>query len=232
MFTAVVNYFLVRNRPESNSGKEWTRSPEASTRPVKALYSKFLKDRNFWLIGLSYLLLGFLVLVPFMYLSTYAMREFSLSYATATRLITIIAVVGIAGKLVLGPVSDSIGRIKVMILCMALIAIGSFGMVYSRSYPFLVGATVICGLGYGPVWALYAASAYDYFSKDSTGSIVGLWTVMLGIGSILSPIITGHTIDITQSFRWAFIEAAICAILSLIILVPVFRSTSSDSDVK
>jgi sugar phosphate permease len=230
--TAVVNFLLVRNRPESHSGKEWARSQEASTGPVKVLYSKFLKDRNFWLIGISYLLLGFLVLVPFTYLSAYTMHEFSLSYAAAARLITIIAIVGIAGKLVLGPVSDVIGRIKVIILCMALIAIGSFGMVYSPNYPLLVAATIVCGFGYGPVWALYAASASDFFSKDSTGSILGLWTVMLGIGSILSPIITGYTIDITQSFHWVFIEATICAVLSLVILVPLFRTTSPCNDAR
>ena len=160
------------------------------------------------------------------------MRELSVSYATAARLITVIAIVSIAGKLVLGPVSDVIGRIKVIILCMTLIAIGIFGMGYSPSYPLLVGAIVICGFGYGPVWPLYAASASDYFSKDSTGSILGLWTVMLGIGLILSPILTGYTIDVTQSFHWAFIEATICAILSLILLVPVFRKTSPDSNVR
>ena len=35
LLTAVVNYILVRNRPESNSDKEWARSQEASTRPIK-----------------------------------------------------------------------------------------------------------------------------------------------------------------------------------------------------
>jgi sugar phosphate permease len=224
MLTAVANYFLVRNRPAGDSNKEAIRSKEVSRGTVMSLYGKFLRDRNFWLIGMSYLLLGFLVLVPFTYLSTYAMREFLLPYATAARLIMIIALTGIAGKLILGPVSDAIGRIKVLILCLVLIASGSFGMVYSRSYSLLIAATVICGLGYGPVWALYAASASDYFSKESTGSILGLWTVMLGIGSILSPIITGYTIDITQSFRWAFLEAAICAILSVVMLMPLFRT--------
>ena len=61
----------------------------------------------------------------------------------------------------------------------------------------MVVFTAIFSLGYGTIWSMYAASASDYFSKESSGSIVGLWTVFLGVGSILSPIIVGRIADTT-----------------------------------
>jgi sugar phosphate permease len=72
---------------------------------------------------------------------------------------------------------------------------------------------------------MYAASASDYFSKESAGSIVGLWTLYLGIGSTISPVIAGWTADATGTLAWSFVLAAAGAALSLLLLLPVWRKT-------
>jgi len=75
------------------------------------------------------------------------------------------------------------------------------------------------GLGFGAVWPVYAAAAIDSFPKSAAGTVIGLWTVFLGIGSILSPVICGWTIDFFGSYRWAFnigFGAAIGPVLPLL----------------
>ena len=74
------------------------------------------------------------------------------------------------------------------------------------------------------VWSMYAASASDYFSRSMAGSIIGLWTVYLGIGSLLSPIIAGWIADATGTLSWSFLLSAGGAVLSLLLLLPVWRS--------
>ncbi|GAH81683.1 unnamed protein product, partial [marine sediment metagenome] len=165
--------------------------------PLSVTYGRLLGDIRFWLIGLSYLLIGFSILIPFAFLSTYAVQELMLPYEVAVRLITVIGIGAVVGKMVLGPFSDTVGRIRVMMLCAALIAVGSLGMAYNQEFLILILFTAIFGLGYGAIWSLYAASASDYFSKESAGSIVGLWTLYLGVGSIISPIIAGWIADTT-----------------------------------
>lgn len=226
MITAAVNFFLVRNQPEKPLNADSGHYQQIHVRNLKVIYGSFLTDKKFWLIGCAYLLMGFLVLVPFTFLSVYAVNELMLSYKAATRLIMIIALAGLAGKLVIGPVSDFAGRIKTIMLCAVLIAAGNIGMAYSRSHLFVIVCTVISGLGYGPIWSLFAASASDYFSKDSVGSIVGFWTLMLGFGSIISPIVNGYIIDVTQSFYWVFLGATLCAVISLVLLLPVLMMVS------
>ncbi len=76
----------------------------------------------------------------------------------------------------------------------------------------------------GAVWALYAAAASDYFAKSIAGSIIGLWTLYLGIGSILSPVIAGWIADTTGTLGWSFVLAMAGAIVSLLLLVPVWRA--------
>jgi MFS transporter, OFA family, oxalate/formate antiporter len=220
-----VDLILIRNRPASEPKKA----------PVKykgqgklggMTYRQVLRDRRFWLIGLAYLLTGFVVIIPFTFISTYAVQELSFPYGSATLLITIIGAGGLLGKLTLGPLSDKIGRLRILILCAIILALGSLGIAYSRG----IALMVICGLfgiGYGACWALYAACASDFFSKQSAGGIIGLWTFFLGVGSIMAPIIAGWTADTTGTLMWAFVMAAVAGIGSLLLLLPVLRAPHS-----
>jgi MFS family permease len=147
-------------------------------------------------------------------------------YEAATRLIAVIAIAGVFGKLLLGHLSDTLGRIRVMILCGALVATGCLGMAYFQRYVTLILFTSVFGIGYGAIWPVYAASAADYFSRRSAGSVVGLWTIYLGIGSVISPVMTGWTIDVTGGYVWAFILAMISAAISSLLLLPLSKTAS------
>ncbi len=224
---ALLNFIMVRSNPEEQSTLRQTGTRQYKGEPVRVIYMRLLRDIKFWFIGLAYLFTGFSILIPFTFLSTYAVQELAFPYETAARLVTVIGIGAMAGKLSLGPLSDKVGRIKVMMLCALLIAAGSLGMAYGQSLTLIL-FIVIFGLGYGALWAMYAASASDYFSKESAGSIVGLWTLYLGIGSILSPILAGWIADITGTLAWSFVLAAGGGVISFLLLVPVWRM-SSDS---
>jgi MFS family permease len=87
----------------------------------------------------------------------------------------------------------------------------------------------VFGVGYGTIWPVYAASARDLFSKDYSGSIVGLWTLFHGLGSILAPVFGGWTIDTTGTYVWAFILTVISSVMSLLLLLPLAGKASAQS---
>ena len=68
---------------------------------------------------------------------------------------------------------------------------------------------------------MYAACSTDYFSKELTGFIVGFWSLLFGIGSILSPVIAGRIADQTGSLEWSFALAIMTAIISVFLLLSV-----------
>jgi len=218
---AGMNFFLVRSHPPVESEPQEPRIEPPARIPIKVAYMAIFQDRKFYLIGLSYLLLSFCILIPFAFLATYAAQELLIPYKSATRLVAVIAVAGAFGKLGLGPLSDIVGRIRVMMLCGAFTAAGGLGMVYAQGFSVLILFTAIFGIGYGTIWPVYAAAARDFFSKEYAGSVVGLWTLYHGVGSILSPIIAGWTIDATGGYVWAFVLAVISAVMSLLLLIPV-----------
>jgi len=221
---AAMNFFLVRGHPGGKPGMQGKISSKPSREPIRVTYKKILYDNKFWVIGLSYLFIGASILIPFTFLSTYAAKGLNMPYETAARLVTVIAIAGVFGKLVLGHLSDSLGRIRIMMVCGVLVASGSLGMAYSGELFTLSLFTAIFGLGYGAIWPVYAAAARDYFQKKSAGSVIGLWTFLLGIGSIFSPILSGWTIDKTGSYTSAFFLAFISAVLSFLLLLPMVRT--------
>ena len=219
---AIVSFFLVQSYPKTQSNP----SPQdgGRRRLVGITYKQLFSDTRFWLIGLAYLFTGFAIIVPFAFISTYAVQELSLPYDSATRLVTIIGVGGIIGKVVLGPLSDKWGRIKILVISTILIAGGNLAIAYSRGWMLMV-FTFIFGIGYGACWAMYAACASDFFSKQAAGGIIGLWTVYLGIGCMLSPILAGWVADATGTLMWSFLIAMAGGIASLLLLLPMLKAS-------
>jgi len=217
---AVLNLLVIRDRPpEAQKNREVEQTQNSSMRTtLTALFG----DIRFWLLGFAYLLTGFSILIPFTFLSTYATEQLDFSYEIAANLLTAIGIGAIISKVGFGYLSDKIGRLKVMMLCATLIACGSLGMVFGRGI-WLFITSVVFSLGYGVVWAMYAAAASDYFSKESAGTTVGLWTMFLGIGSIVSPIVSGWIADSSGNLAWSFALASGAAVLSFLLLMPVMR---------
>ena len=227
--SAIVSFFLIQSHPMTRSHP--TAGPGEEERRAGITYKMLLSDKQFWWVGMAYLFTGFAIIVPFTFLSTYAVQELSFPYASATRLITIIGAGGIAGKLILGPVSDRWGRIKILVISAVLIAGGNLAIAYSRGW-ILAAFAFIFGIGYGACWSMYAACASDFFSKQAAGKIIGLWTVYLGIGTMLSPIIAGWIADTTGTLMWSFLIAMSGGVASLLLLLPMLKVPQTGSSIK
>jgi sugar phosphate permease len=113
---------------------------------------------------------------------------------------------------VLGVLSDRCQARLLLTLFPALLVVGASLIAYVT--------TVLIGTGFGAFWPLYAAAAVDFFPKTIAGSVIGLWKVFLGIGSILSPIICGWTIDRYETFSGPSNLGCATAILSISFLIP------------
>jgi MFS family permease len=216
----VFNFLVVKNPPETHQPKPTIDSVPA--KPAGMPLSALTGSIKFWLFGLGYLFTGFSILVPITFLSTYAVQELSFSYNIAAALFTVIGIGAIIGKITIGPLSDKTGRLKMIFLCGVLISLGSMGMVYGNVVTLFI-ATAIFSSGYGAVWALYAAAASDYFAQESSGTIVGLWTLFFGVGSMLSPIVSGWLADASGTLKWSFGLGAAAALVSVALLIPLWR---------
>jgi predicted MFS family arabinose efflux permease len=217
---AVLNFILVRNPLQPDRADE-SRSPRQPG--PGAAYRDLFKTPLFWTIGTAYLFVGFNVIIVFTFLPIYAREVLELPYALSTRFVAVIALSGIVGQLTLGPLSDTMGRMRVMVICGLVMGAACLGMGFVRAPWALYALTAFYGWGYGAVWPVYAAAARDFFDKTQTGGIVGLWTVFLGLGSVTSPVLCGWSIDHTGAYAWTFLLGLISGLLSAVILFATAR---------
>lgn len=217
---AILNFLLIRNPAEARLDHPESPAKGAGEAANRHVYRKLLGSDTMWCIGLSYLLVGFTVLVPFTFLGLYAGEELGLPYSSATRLFSLLALAGMVGKLILGILSDRWGRIPVMMICGSCLGLGCLGVVHLGDFRLKMCSIVLIGIGFGAVWPVYAAAAVDYFPGSAAGSVIGLWTFFMGVGSIVSPVVCGWSIDMTRSYTWAFNMGFVVALLSVIALVP------------
>lgn len=221
LMSAALNFIAIKDRPPAEAAAE---RPAAGLKKsgvsIRDTYRIIFSDRNFHLIALSYLMISFSILIPFTFLTVYSVQKLNIPYSSAATLIAVIGVSGAVGKLILGYISDKAGRIRIMMLCGVLVGAGGLGLALVQSFSLLVVSTIIFGAGYGTIWPQYAASARDLFSEEYSGSVIGLWTLYHGLGSVLAPVIAGWSIDSSGSYYWAFIMTAASAVFSLLLLIP------------
>ncbi len=215
----IFNFLVIKNPPDEQREKPTKKAP---AKPVGLPLAVLLKSSKFWLFGLGYLFTGFAIQVPFTFLNTYAVRELSFSYDTAATLFTVLGIGAIISKLVIGPLSDKTGRLKMIFLCGALISLGCLAMAYGNMATLFIAAFIFA-LGYGAVWAMYAAAASDYFHRDSSGTIIGIWTLFLGVGLVLAPIMSGWLADTTGTLTWSFGLGAFGALMSVVLVIPLWN---------
>ena len=214
-----LNVLLFRSSPERDEKKREKRKKSL----FWSEYRNLLGSPILWVVGMSYACVGFTVLVPFTFLNVYATMEMGLSYKTATSFFTVLAVGGMIGKLVLGILSDRLGRLTIMRVCALCLGFGCLGIIRFEGLSGKFFSVFMIGIGFGAVWPIYAAAAMDLFPRGQSGSVIGLWTVFLGVGSILSPVLCGWSIDFTGSHGPAFYLGFGGGLLAAVLLLPLSR---------
>jgi MFS family permease len=217
----IFNFLVIRNPPDVVPVAESKKQEQPKT--SRASLRLWMCSSKFWLFALGYLFTGVVVTVPFTFLTTYTVQELSYSHSTAANILTLLGLGAIASKLILGPLSDKTGRLKMMVLCGLLMGLGVLGMALHHTATLFIAAFIF-SLGYGAVWAMYAAAASDYFDKASSGTIVGIWTVFLGIGLAAAPVISGWLADTTGTLTWSFVLGGAGGIFSVILLIPLWKN--------
>lgn len=216
-----INGLLLRSKPEDVGIK--VQSEVSNLRPPMAQinYRDVLRTSRFWLIGTSYLAMSFATYVAYTFLVTYTTKELEMGYIVASMLVTVSALCGIPGALILPALSNRLGRWRTLVVSNLMLAFILSAFVLVKSNVFLLALSAVAfGVFSGGIWPIYAACAADYFSPTVAGTVLGFWTTLYGLGSIISPPIAGYLADVYGTFFWSFIMSSIVAVMATL---PIFR---------
>jgi MFS family permease len=185
-------------------------------------YKTLLSSKEFWLVGFSYFFMSFASYIILTFLVDFLEREVGMPYAIASAMAGIIGFVGIAGAFLLSWISDKIGRVVILILSNAVASLNIYLLVLSLTNETLKASlslvVAVYGFFFGAPWPIYAAYAGDLF-PSSVGTVLGLWTLMMGLGALGAPSIGGLQADLFNSYVPALLLSSTAYLVAMSLMV-------------
>jgi MFS family permease len=189
------------------------------------------RRREFLLLYTSWGLATTALFVPFVFLPAFA-REHGASEIAAAALVSLIGGMSIAGRLVLGPIGNRIGVLRLFKITTLMMAI-SYGIwFFSSSYVWLAVFAVVLGANYGSRIAAAPAVLIELFGLDNLGTTLGAFFTATGLAALLGPPLAGIAVDLSGSYYGAILFALAVGILGFTAIAPLqsepFGSHRSD----
>lgn len=154
-------------------------------------------------------------------------QEYSLSNATMGTLVSSQFVAILICPLIVGRLSDIIGK-KIIIIAFSIIfAMGSGIIVIAPSMAIIVIGIFIVGLGFGAVENSATAALSDVFGSKS-GKYISIMQCVLSVGAVISPIATSYAIN-TLQLNWRFVFV-VCAVAFIVVAVVSFFTSFQASE--
>lgn len=122
------------------------------------------------------------------------------------------------GQLILGPLSDQIGRFKVILFSSLLFLLGSILCALSTTIEFLIFSRVVQAIGCCGLSVSAFAIIRDAFSGKTSSMIYSLINAIISISPIIGPLIG---VQLAVHFKWnsAFILLSILAFMVFLVVV-------------
>lgn len=177
-------------------------------------WREVLKDPRCYLLWATLLCASVAGLMLTGHASKIGQEVAGITAAQAALLVGIMAVANFAGRLVLGTLSDMVGRHQVVIGVMLLCALDMVFLSRVSSFGGFVTAIVLTGVCFGGTLATFSALSSDTFGAKYNGINYSIIFTGYGIASIVGPNVATSIKAGTGSYSGAFIFAAVCSLIA------------------
>jgi MFS family permease len=178
-----------------------------------------LRSRQFVLLYLSWVLATTALFVPFVFLPAFA-REHGAGQIAAASLISVIGGTSILGRLVLGPLGDRIGVLRLFKATVLVMGI-SYAIWWLSSYWWLVVFAAVLGTSYGSRIAAVPAVLIELFGTANLGTMLGVFFTATGIAALLGPALAGLAVELSGGYGGAILFALAAGLLGFAVILPV-----------
>tara|TARA_Y100001970_G_scaffold290018_1_gene422183 strand:- start:7290 stop:8525 length:1236 start_codon:yes stop_codon:yes gene_type:complete len=184
------------------------------------------RNPNYWKVFGMYALTFTAVFVPFVHGVQFA-QSLGASLQTASTVISAIGIGGLAGRLVMGPVSDRIGRKNAVMLALLVETASFVGMAGSNSLWLLYPSAAAFGFAYGGGVVVFPPLVADLFGRAHAGSIVGRIFATAGTMAAIGPYAAQMLHDALGNYRWPFLLSGMANALAFVLAMGLPRQAGS-----
>jgi MFS family permease len=210
---AVPASLFMTNPPSGyDSGSGATRAPHGTASslgashslvPVGATFREALEDRRLWLLLVSWLLLGFALIMVTVHLVPY-MTDQGVSLERASLALSIYGISSIAGRLAFGLAADRLGTRPTFWFCLVSQFL-PLAAVLAGPPPWILYFLIIgFGLGAAGSDTAVVKAASEVFGVRAIGAIIGALGLGWRCGAAIGPAAAGFLYDLTGSYSLPF----------------------------
>lgn len=189
--------------------------------------SKALRTPAFWLISLA-ATGGF---AAYSFASSQGVIHFTTMGLDRSSIVLGVAVMGaagLAGKIVMGLVSDRFEPIRIISIAGFFLVAGLAVAASATSVPAMMLFYFLMGFGFGGINATFPTTMANYFGAGTMSKNLGVGIFITTIIASALPIMGGAVFDASGSCTMAFYVAAaivaLCAVAGLLVRIPRVRS--------
>lgn len=217
----------VRQTPQpglpAGAGQTGFASPSTANQLPGVSLGEALRTRVFWTLNL--MVIGCCVCHSCILLHGVShMTDTGLAAATAARVVAVMAIFGMVGKIANGLLADRVGAKWALAGFLGLQAIMIPLFIEAETPPTFYTWAVLFGLGYGGPMPVYAMLFREYFGTRSIGAILGVFFMVASIGMGSGGLMGGVMHTVFGSYAAPFLTSTttglIAAVLALTLPSP------------
>ena len=122
------------------------------------------------------------------------------------------------GQIIVGPISDMIGRRAPLLVGLALFMVGSIGSAMAPTIEWLVAFRFLQGFGACAGMVVPRAVVRDLHTGTDAARLMSLLMLVFSVSPILAPL-TGSVIIESLGWRWVFWAVLIAAVVATVLLL-------------
>jgi len=215
-FISVSSLFLKKDPREmglfpdgdkSNGFPTGTGKAESGPRSHDFLLGEASRTWNFWLMVFTWVFLSLSLHMVIVHVVPYAIER-DLSPMKAAFILSLMGFANIPGRLMVGKLSDTLGRKALGVLCAFIQFLTLLLLIWARELWTFYAFAVLFGFLWGGSGTVTTALIGDIFGTRSLGSIMGIMSSGFALGAALGPALGGVIFDMTGHYFPAFATGA------------------------
>ncbi|MGO4119007.1 MFS transporter, partial [Rhizobium ruizarguesonis] len=124
------------------------------------------------------------------------------------------------GSLILGYISDFIGRQKIFVLSFILITLASFLQFFAETPAQLFLLRILIGIGMGGDYSVGHTMLAEFSPKKHRGVLLGSFSVIWTVGYVASTVIGMNLLSLgPDAWRWMLASSALPAVIILLLRI-------------
>ena len=225
LFYSPLSYVLIRDKQINSNNHKKKESKETYKSKFKLNINQDIKNalthRPFWMIAIAHSFSTASVVTLGVHLPAH-ITDLGFSSVQAGYVIMIYSLVAAVAQIIGGYFGDKYTKKYVLSIFLVFQSLSLFILSFIKNIYGIIIFSICYGIGFGGRNPLLTSIRGDYFDRANFATLFGISGIVINIGTVLSPVLSGYLFDLKGDYTVAFIVLGILAIVGsvLSILLP------------